>query len=594
MKKVLLITLIFLVLTGIFTYPLLFKLTTHIPAFESTDESFGALWNFWYNSFSVSNGLPLTSCAWIAAPFGIPETASAYYVWDFINRNLSVIFGYVFAYNIQVVISYILAGLFMYLLSWHITRNTLASLLAGIIYAYCPYHAVRTWQHLGLALIQWMPLYILTLLRLHERQSIRRTLECAAAFFLIAAFDFYYAYFMVLITVVFVSYHFLKPTGTRIAVKIKFLQSLLYAFAIVVILLIPSINVILKGRAEATAQKAGAFNMFVRPFEDLFAQSARPLSYFLPASTHPIFGGLTQQLVGNDLYGESLTEHTLYLGIIALFLAFIAVKHRTMLYEKLIKQENGSYYASFFILLAAASWIFSQPPWWNIFSFRIPMPSLLLYKILPMFRAYCRFGIVLMLAVSVLAAFGFIILTNKSRFKNKLALVFTVLLIGVFFEFWNYPPFKVLQVADFPAVYSWLRQEPKEIIIAEYPLDSGSPNEMYKFYQTKHHKRIVNGTLPGTKAHEFAQSIATLSSENTPGILKGMSVKYVLVHHDGYAQTGLDADREELSKIKSQKGIRLIKTFPSEECPSNDIMCVKKIGQTDVYEIIADSQPFTY
>ena len=163
LKKNLSVLLFFGVVSIIFTYPLIFKLSTHIPAFESTDEPFGALWNFWYNSFALTNGMPVTSCPWIAAPFGIPDTTSAYFVWDLINKTLSVSLGYILAYNVQIIISYLLAGFFMYLLIWYITRDTLVGLLAGIIYAFCPYHAVRTWQHLGLAIIQWMPLYKLTL-----------------------------------------------------------------------------------------------------------------------------------------------------------------------------------------------------------------------------------------------------------------------------------------------------------------------------------------------------------------------------------------------------------------------------------------------
>jgi len=592
LKKILLITLIFLVLTGIFTYPFIFKLSTHIPAFETTDEPFGALWNFWYSAFSISNHLPGSSCAWIAAPFGMHNTASAYYVWDAINKILSLAVGNILTYNLQIIFSYLLSGLFMYLLLWHLTKNALASLVAGIIYAFCPFHAVRTWQHLGLAMIQWMPLYILTLLRLHEKQNIRRTIECGLCFFLVAAFDFYFAYFMLLITLVFVAYHLMRPAMIKTQGKFKFLRSILVSYTIALILLIPSISVILKGRAEAVTQKASAFNPFVRPFEDLFAQSARPLSYFLPASTHPLFGNMTQQMVGNSLYGESLTEHTLYLGIIPLILAFIAFKRRKDVAAKITASQNPGYYFTFFVVLAVASWLFSQPPWWDIVGLKIPMPSALLYKILPMFRAYCRFGIVVMLAVAVLAAYGFIAFSNKN--KHTRTKIFLILMIGILFEFWTYPPQKVLQVSEFPAVYSWLAQQPNDIIIAEYPLDNGSPNEMYKFYQTKHHKKIINGTIPGSKPHEFAQTIAVLSAHNTPARLKGMGVTYVLVHHDGYAQSGLSSDLDELAALQAQKGLKLVKTFPGEDSLNDDIMSVKKIGQTDVYEIVMNAEPVAY
>jgi hypothetical protein len=46
-------------------------------------------------------------------------------------------------------------------------------------------------------------------------------------------------------------------------------------------------------------------------------------------------------------------------------------------------------------------------------------------------------------------------------------------------------------------------------------------------------------------------------------------------------------DREELNKIPQNSGLKFIKTFPTQECPQKDIMCVQKTGPIDVYEIVA-------
>ena len=154
-------------------------------------------------------------------------------------------------------------------------------------------------------------------------------------------------------------------------------------------------------------------------------------------------------------------------------------------------------------------------------------------------------------------------------------------------EFWNYPPFKVIDVSKVPSVYYWLKEQPADFAIAEYPLDSDSPNEMYKFYQTKHEKKIINGTIPGTYANKLAQTITKLSEPNIAGVLKWMEVKYVLVHQDGYLQTDLIKDREELEEIPRNLGLKFIKNFPVRECPQKNIMCVQKTGPIDVYEVVA-------
>ena len=173
--------------------------------------------------------------------------------------------------------------------------------------------------------------------------------------------------------------------------------------------------------------KVSAFNPYRRPFNDLFEQSARPLSYLLPAVVHPVFGKFTEQFIGSSFYGMSFTEHTLYLGWVPLILAFVALRR----WRRKGKESKKSgtvpfrdspfyrddFYIGFFVFLAVAAWLFSQPPWWNIFGFKIYMPSFFMYKILPMFRAYCRFGIVVMLAVAVLAGFGLKFFLE--RFKSQ-------------------------------------------------------------------------------------------------------------------------------------------------------------------------------
>ena len=143
--------------------------------------------------------------------------------------------------------------------------------------------------------------------------------------------------------------------------------------------------------------------------------------------------------------------------------------------------HEGDFYIGFFIFLAVVAWLFSQPPWWKFGPIKIYMPSFFMYKILPMFRAYCRFGIVVMLAVAVLAGYGLKFILE--RFKTQKAkIAITCLFAGlVLFEFWNWPPYKVIDVSKVPPVYYWLKEQPGDFVIAEYPLDADSPNEMYKF-----------------------------------------------------------------------------------------------------------------
>jgi len=156
----------------------------------------------------------------------------------------------------------------------------------------------------------------------------------------------------------------------------------------------------------------------------------------------------------------------------------------------------------------------------------------------------------------------------------------------IIFEFWNYPPLKVIDVSRVPAAYYWIKGQPGDFTIAEYPLDIEGPNELYKFFQTIHQKKIINGTTPGTYAHQVAQSATRLSEHTTTGLLRQMGVKFVLVHREKYLNSGLTSEEEELAMISRNADLRLIKSFPLQECPTKEIMCVAKSGPVDVYELI--------
>jgi hypothetical protein len=254
------------------------------------------------------------------------------------------------------------------------------------------------------------------------------------------------------------------------------------------------------------------------------------------------------------------------------------------------RRKEGGHYINFFIFLGAIAWLFSQPPWWSIFGFKLYMPSFFMYKILPMFRAYCRFGILVMFAIAVLAGFGlkFFLERFKRPIVKNTVTVFACCL--ALFEFWNYPPPKVIDVSKAPAVYYWLKNEPKDTVIAEYPLDTNGANDLYKFYQTKHEKRMVNGTTPGTYPNRIAAGITKLSEIPTAEILRWMGAKYVFVHEDDYLNSGLTEDKDEFDKIAKNTGLKFIRTFPAENCSQKDAMCTEKSGPIHVYEVVAKAK----
>ncbi len=593
MRKQLTVIMLFILLVIVMTFPLIFKMSTSFSGFLSTDESYSPLWNAWWLKFCFVNHLSINQVNYLAYPSGVSNFFFCY-IFFLINFILAIFTNHIFTYNFQVLVNLFLAAFFTYLLVCTITKNRLSAFLSGVIFGFCPYIFVRSWQHLGETYLWMMPMVLWILFSLKEKSSLLKQVSLVVSIVL-AGIVLGTAYYTVIILAAFFIYCVAKfflnrrfPDRPRI-VSAGYFKKISLLLFIGYLLTAVQYFAYIKNSILNTNSQVSAFNPYRRPFEDLFVQSARPLSYFLPAVVHPLFGKFTEQFIGSSLYGMSFTEHTLYVGWIPLILAFLAFKGWRKNRQSLVT-ENETFYSGFFILLAIVAWLFSQPPWWDIFGFKIYMPSFFMYKILPMFRAYCRFGIVVMLAVAVLAGFGlkFILERFKSG-KTKLAV--TALFCGlVFFEFWNWPPYKVIDLSKVPAVYYWLKEEPKDTVIAEYPLDADSPNELYKFFQTVHEKKIINGTIPGTYANKVAQEIRRLSEPKTAAVLKWMGVRYVIVHKDDYLKTDLVEDKEDMEKIPQNQGLEFVKSFPPQGCPDPNLMCVQKTGLVDVYEVTAEAR----
>ena len=595
------ITAVYAAIISIFTFPLYTDISGFLPGFHSSDEPYAAVWYSWRIQHAVQNHLPLMRTDYIAYPFGVNLFLSGILavLWLAWTHFLAIFAHPAVSYNIQALSNTLLCALFAYGLIYYLTGLRSAGFFGGLVFAFSPYQSVRTWQHLSLSYNQWIPLALFAAILLKDNFTKKRAMFFLFSLLLLFSFDYSILYLGTIALFAFFIYVFfymiwkvkLRAGSAVLKQDILYLKGATLIVLTAFLLLGFQFYPIIDNMFSSNQGLPSAFNAYKRPFEDLFIQSARPFSYFFPAAVHPVFGEFTEQFIGSFLYGVSLTEHTLYLGLIPMILAFVGfrgLKKRGGVPEEGYPPSRDKFYIRFFVFLAVVAWLFSQPPWWNFFGLRIYMPSFFMYKILPMFRAYCRFGIVLMLAVAVLAGFGlkFILMKVGSR-RARIALV--CLFCGlVLFEFWNWPPYKVIDISMVPGAYYWVKDEPGNIVIAEYPMDADSPNEMYKFYQTTHEKKIINGTIPGTYANKVAQTIRSLSDRDTPGILKWMGIKYALVHREDYLKTGLVAEIEELGRIPDNPGIKFIRSFPAEECPDKDIMCVQKCGPIDVYEITAD------
>ena len=612
----------FILLSIVATYPLIFRMRNYLYGLGG--DALGTVSELWRIKYAHLNP---SLHSLIAYPYGINLAHTVRYIlWEGLLLPLAFLFNEIFAYNFFILTSFFFSAIVVYYLVYYFTKNKSASIVSGIIYTLCPYHFAHSFYHLTLPNIQWMPLYALTLFKLDEEKSYRWAFLAALAFSLVFLSDYYYGYFMVVFTVAFVvwgGWFGLRRKSKVQSPKSKVNQkdSLLHTCKVVLVAVIVAVAIILPftysifktaffiPKSEEVMSKG-----YVRPFTHLFSNSARPLGYLLPSQDNLFFGRFTKRFIKSPFYGGHPTEHTLYLGWVGIVLSIVAIrawrrknkKRRAESREQVRKWESGKVGkgetengrngetgkvsrqaidypvssiqdpgsriqkgVSFFLFAGIVALLFSHSPWTEIGPFRILFPSYFMYKILPMFRVCARFGIVVMLCVSVLAGIGLASILKKIKNAKRRRIFLAIVLLLIFIEFAPPLPAPMVNAVNPPPVYGWLAKQEGDFIIAEYPLEN---DVEYLFWQRIHQRRLVNGAQSGTYADEVRKEIVDILKPETPGILSYLGTKYVILHPDKYLKSEDVPVIGEVPDVGKQKGLKLIKTFKKAQ----------------VYEIIAE------
>jgi hypothetical protein len=191
----------------------------------------------------------------------------------------------------------------------------------------------------------------------------------------------------------------------------------------------------------------------------------------------------------------------------------------------------------------------AEPPLVHSFGpLRIPSPSLVLNPIFPIFRVYSRFGVLVMLAATLLAGLGLTWLQNHFRGRAGLLLAIPFLLTGV--EFNNIPPLHVFTLSPAPAEYQWLAKQPPGILV-EYPLKAGNDasvqeieTRQYTLYQHVHGHPIFNGGSTASRADQISGELEPYYGPGVANELRQIGVRYVFVHRADYLRDQLQVPKE--------------------------------------------------
>ncbi len=523
------------ILVVILMAPMSLHPASYLYAYAHPGDAMISIWTTWVRLQASPGHLALDHVTLIAAPQGVnllqypPEPITEWpLLW------LARLIGEVAAFNLLMLLSFPLAAASMALLSFHVTQSRSAAVVSGVLYAFIPYHVAHS-MHMSLGAIQWLPLAVWTWLRLHERPGPARACALAAACLAVLWVTVYYAYLLAVASAVFLLWTGLQRP--RPITYHRFLGWALVAIGLAGLIASPWLVRFFKAAGAAHIQDVGpVLKSYSRPLKDLFVFAAKPWDYLIPSVRNPIVGSLVTPYVTNHLYGSNIVEQTLYLGIVPLGLTLMAWWGRRALDAK-TRPAVG-----YFLVLAIVALWWSAPPHLPLGTFRIEQneilsrhrlwfPSGLVYSLIPtmrFLRVYARFGLLVSLAVSVLAGVGWTLVTQRR-------IVAVGLIALACAEFSVAAPSQ--EVCTPPPVYTWLAMQPKGLII-EYPFcrSTDSVHAEYLFWQRIHHHPMVNGTPNGNWDDVHRQDFVDLLRPGVPEQLRALGVTYVIIHWDAYAR----------------------------------------------------------
>ena len=525
------VLLLYIVLTVVMTYPAFMFL--HTKVLGGPEDNFQFLWELWYVAHALFD--------LHKSPFFDPDVFVPFGFSLIRNQDLSPgtvllfsplthFFGEVFTYNFLILASFVLTAFGTYLLARELWSNRLAAVLAGIIVGFCPYRFAHAAGHLSIVSTQWIPFFFLYLERVISKPRLRNAV-LAGVFFGLSAWTTWYYFFMVPIAAVFyVAFRVnWKSPWKELGHLFKLgLASIGVALVFVLPFLIP--YYLATHGAVVDYRGAGESQAFAAALAD----------YIIPPTSHFLWGPAVGRLWRTGPNGLWQSEWQLYLGVVALLLAFAGVFHPR---RRVVLALMAMALACLLFSLGPGLYL-THPPTLdpntnNVALSPVWTPGRLLRQ-LPGFnnlRGWARLGFFVELSLGLLAAAGLAYLLDlmKARLHagtRAQAGITAIIVAVVVLDFFPQPVF--MSPVARRAVDKWLSQQPGEFAFMEYPIPRhgfGGP-ALYSTRLTG--KRIIMGGAQNPPNLAFWSDLSAFPSPFTLDLLYEWGAKYVLVDEKLY------------------------------------------------------------
>lgn len=559
--------LIFVALTIWLTYPLSFHLTDRL---RDDGDSFEYAWVIGFGAYQLLHHPLHLFDGNIFYPFPLSLAYSDSSVPDIVLATplVALTGNPILGLNVQLLLTFILGGLGVYLFARQRTHSWWAGLVAGILYAFTPYRYDHVAQLPNVSM-EWAPFALWAFDRYLATERKRWAAAAAAFTFLQVLVSFYYAFILGFGIAIYVAARlverrtFLRPTV---------LAPLVVSGAVAAIALIPFVAPYFQLNAR--------FGLH-RRVEEAEYFSAWPANYLAATTTMRVV--LIDPLLRVTYHlpwsiaPVAASERHLYPGLLVVVLAVVGLAWRPgwRVVAPVTMIVTG-------VLLSFGPFLHLNPG--VVEPLPIDLPYVFLFQHLPGFEALrvpSRFAALVILGLTILAGDGLAslqcrldrglvqstydpVLTREGAanpppsrvvplasristffcsgdvtkpgaalIRPSLALALLCGAVGVV-EGLNWFPTNPVNVGSaVPAVYRWLAANPTPGPIVELPIDDNAYRESPRsYYSTYHHRPTVDGFrsfLPPAY-HELASVISAFPSPESVNVLRQLGVRYVVVH----------------------------------------------------------------
>ncbi len=510
-----------------------------------------------------------------------------------LGMPLTLLWGEVVSYNALVLLSFVLACVGGYLLVYRLTRQRLAGLLCGVIYAFCSYRMAHLGAgHLNLLGSQWLPLLLLCLERLLGEPRPRWAVLAGIFGACSSLSSWYYAPMAAIVCGVYLASRG-RPWRELLANRRLWLL-LVLAIVVAAVLMSPS----LVQTARVRGQREMAFSL---QEVDLFSASVGDFTVANPM--HPLWGRTTALYYRSR---QDVPEHMISLSWVALALCAAALWYGWQAARRASgtgKAETTRWrITSTYALLLAVSLLLalgttlhvdgqrvyvSVPTWLergftalmgvvanrlalqpmpSYYELRaeqaiyLPLPTLLLYLYVPFFdamRVWTRFGVISALSTAVLAGLGLAQVTGRLRASRRMW-IGGICLAAVLFE---------LAVGTYPLGWSevqtqpidrWLAEQAQPGAVALFPLWKAEHGAA--LYATKVHSMPVvygYGAFFPRSYRDVRPTLWDFASPEAISLLRRWGVAYVVVGAQSYGTEWPQLQR----RLEQSGALQLVTTF---------------------------------